>query len=165
VNPCRHGARLFLGASSARRDKDSGALAVNLSEVRIGEPAQILSRIILVVPTGHRPRATMMGGPRLACFLSLATLTGMSEERSLDLETLVKNAWQSTESLALEVMSYPPALRDEAMRRMGEAFTEAIQAAGASESVARQFGAQMEETVRALVSDIVASGSGSTGSA
>jgi hypothetical protein len=89
----------------------------------------------------------------------------MPEEPSLDLATLVKDAWQSTETLAVEVMSYPPALRDEAMRRMGEAFTEAVQGAGASESVARQFGAQMEETIRALVSDIVASGGENTGSA
>jgi hypothetical protein len=67
------------------------------------------------------------------------------KEPSPDLESLVKGAWQSAESLAVEVIGYPPALRDEVMRRMGEAFAEAMQAAGASESLARQFGEQMDQ--------------------
>ena len=89
----------------------------------------------------------------------------MAADPPLDMEALVKGAWASAERLAMEVVGYPPPLRDEVLRRMGVAFAEAVQAAGASESVARDFGLQMEETIRALVSDIVVSGGGSTGSA
>lgn len=80
----------------------------------------------------------------------------MTEDPSPDMEVLVRDAWASAERLAVEVIGYPPPLRDEALRQMGEAFAEAMQAAGASDAVAREFGVQMEQTIRAFVSDIVA---------
>jgi hypothetical protein len=81
------------------------------------------------------------------------------------MQDVLDHAWQSAQRLAIDVIEYPADKRDEVMQRMGILFTEVARDAGCTHSMAREFGAAMEQAVRDYVAEIEASGGGTAGTA
>jgi phytoene/squalene synthetase len=82
-----------------------------------------------------------------------------------DVRDIFDKAWESAQRMAMDVIEFPDAKRDAAMRRMGMILTEIASEAGCPHEMAREFGDTMEQTIRAYVAEIEARGGGITGTA
>jgi hypothetical protein len=89
----------------------------------------------------------------------------MAEPAPPDVRNIFDHAWESAQRLAIDVIEYPDEKRDAVMQRMGTILTEIAIEAGCPREMAREFGAAMEQTIRAYVAEIEASGGGTTGTA
>ena len=89
----------------------------------------------------------------------------MADEPPPDVQDLFDDAWQSAQSLAIDVMQYPAEKPDAVVKRMGTILTEIASEAGCPREMARGFGAAMEQTIREYVAEIEASGGGTAGTA
>ena len=77
----------------------------------------------------------------------------------------VVHAWESAQRLAIEVIEYPAAKRDQVMQCMGSLLVAVARQAGCPHEAAREFGDAMEQIIRGYVSEIEASGGGIVGTA
>jgi hypothetical protein len=89
----------------------------------------------------------------------------MADPMPPDVQAMLDHAWQTTQRLAVHVIEYPPAQRDEVMWCMGSLFAEIAREAGCTHETAQEFGDAMEQAVRDFVAEIQASGGGVPGTA
>jgi hypothetical protein len=78
---------------------------------------------------------------------------------------VLDHAWQSAQSLAIDVIDFPVNKRDEVMQRIGSLLTAVASEVGCPHEMAREFGATMEQAIRDCVAEIEASGGGTGGTA
>lgn len=79
--------------------------------------------------------------------------------------SIFDDALASAQRLAIDVIEYPSAKRDEVMRRMGVLLAEIAKEAGCNEEKAFEFGAAMEAAIRSFVAEIETRGGGAGGTA
>jgi hypothetical protein len=89
----------------------------------------------------------------------------MADEPPPDVRDIFDDAWESAQSLAIDVVQYPPEKRDAVVQRMGAILTDIASEAGCPHEMACEFGAAMEQTIRDYVAEIEVSGGGTTGTA
>jgi hypothetical protein len=71
----------------------------------------------------------------------------MADEPPPDVQDLFDDAWQSAQSLAIDVMQYPAEKPDAVVKRMRTILTEIASEAGCPREMARGFGAAMKQTI------------------
>ena len=110
---------------------------------------------------GFRDNAQWQLSFRILC----ATLLAMAELAPPDLRDIFENAWESAQRLAIDVIGFPVEMRDAVMQRMGAVLTEIAVEAGCPHEMALEFSTALEESIRAYVEKIEASGGGIIGTA